>query len=174
MSEKVKKEHTEGMEERDSLKKIMFVCMGNICRSPLAEGVFRHQAREAGLLDQFEIASSGTGGWHVGNKPDRRMNAVAVKNGVSMEGQHAQQFEYSDLEYYDLILAMDKNNMAHIKSMDGGGRHTDKIKLFRSFDPEPGTMEVPDPYYGGPRGFDDVYEMVDRTSKELLDHLTSS
>lgn len=160
------------MKESDKLTKVMFVCMGNICRSPLAEGVFRHQAREAGVLDQFEIASSGTGGWHVGQRPDRRMNAVAEKNGVSMEGQYAQQFGFSDLDYYDVILAMDKDNLRNIQQLDAAGKHADKIGLFRSHDPEPGTMEVPDPYYGGPEGFDRVFEMVERTSKALLDELT--
>ena len=142
--------------------------MGNICRSPLAEGVFRHQAREAGVLDQFEIASSGTGGWHVGQPPDRRMNQVAVKNGVSMAGQRAQQFQYSDLEYYDLILTMDRDNLRNIQHLDSAQKWQDKIKLFRSYDPDPGDMQVPDPYYGGPQGFDNVFELVDRTSRELL------
>ncbi len=150
----------------------MFVCMGNICRSPLAEGVFRHLAREAGVLDEFDIASSGTGGWHAGQRPDSRMNQVALKNGVSMEGQYAQQFEFGDLDEYDLILVMDKDNLYNVKHMDAGNKHAEKIKLFRSFDPEPGNMEVPDPYYGGPRGFDDVYNMVDRTCRALLAHLT--
>ncbi len=157
----------------DSVKltRVMFVCMGNICRSPLAEGVFRHQAREAGVLDNFEIASSGTGGWHAGQRPDSRMNEVAIRNGVSMEGQYAQQFTYGDLDYYDIILAMDKDNLQHIKQMDGGDKHAAKIYLFRAFDPEPGDQQVPDPYYGGPRGFDQVFEMVDRTSRVLLDRL---
>ena len=161
------------MDGRDQLTKVMFVCMGNICRSPLAEGVFRHLAREAGLLDRFEIASSGTGGWHVGQKPDRRMNQVAIKNGVSMEGQFAQQFEMSDLGYYDIILAMDKDNLRNIQSLDAGNRHAGKIHLFREFDPEPGDMEVPDPYYGGARGFDNVFSIVDRTARVLLDRLSS-
>ncbi|MFK7848465.1 MAG: low molecular weight protein-tyrosine-phosphatase [Rhodothermales bacterium] len=159
------------MEKKDRLTRIMFVCMGNICRSPLAEGVFRHQAREAGVLDQFYIASSGTGGWHAGQRPDKRMDQVAQKNGVSMEGQYAQQFEYGDFDEYDLILVMDKDNLHNVKQMDPAGKHEAKVKLFRSFDPEPGDMQVPDPYYGGPRGFDDVYQMVDRTSGALLTHL---
>ena len=159
------------MNDRDQLTKVMFVCMGNICRSPLAEGVFRHLAREAGVLDSFEIASSGTGGWHVGQRPDRRMNQVALKNGVSMEGQFAQQFQMSDLSYYDIILAMDRDNMDNIKGLDAGNRHAGKIHLFREFDPDPGTMEVPDPYYGGSKGFDNVFEIVDRTARVLLDKL---
>ena len=152
----------------------MFVCMGNICRSPLAEGVFRHLAREAGELDNFEIASSGTGGWHVGQPPDGRMNQVAVKNGVSLEGQHAQQFEMSDLDYYDLILTMDRDNLRNVQSLDAGSRHAHKIRLFREFDPNPGDMQVPDPYYGGPKGFDNVYAMVDRTARALLERLSSA
>lgn len=148
----------------------MFVCMGNICRSPLAEGVFRHLAREAGVLHNFDIASSGTGGWHAGQRPDSRMNQVALKNGVSMEGQYAQQFEFGDLDEYDLILVMDKDNLHNVKHTDAGNKHAEKIQLFRAFDPEPGNMEVPDPYYGGPRGFDDVYNMVDRTCRALLSH----
>ncbi len=156
------------MNAKDSLIRIMFVCAGNICRSPLAEGVFRHVAREQGALDRFEIASSGTGGWHVGESPDRRMRKTASSHGVSLDGQRAQQFEAGDLEYYDLILAMDKNNLSHIRYMDARNRYGDKIKLFRSYDPEPGDEEVPDPYYGGAQGFEEVYRMVDRTVKEIL------
>ncbi len=162
------------MTEKDQLTRVMFVCMGNICRSPLAEGVFRHLAREAGVLNNFEIASSGTGGWHAGERPDRRMNQVAIKNGVSMEGQFAQQFQMSDLEYYDIILAMDKDNLRNVKSLDAGNKHAQKIHLFREFDPEPGDMQVPDPYYGGPRGFDNVFDIVDRTAKVLLERLSNA
>ncbi len=151
----------------------MFVCMGNICRSQLAEGVFRHMAREMGVLDRFDIASSGTGGWHVGERPDRRMSEVAAKNGISLEGQHAQQFENGDFDYYDLILVMDKGNLQSVQQLDPAGKWQKKIHMFRSFDPTPGDMEVPDPYYGGPKGFDNVFEMIDRTTRVLLDKIVN-
>ena len=153
------------------LTRIMFVCMGNICRSPLAEGVFRHVAKERGVYDHYDIASSGTGAWHVGEKPDRRMRETAKRHGVSLDGQRAQQFEFGDFEYYDLILAMDGNNESGIRSMDPGGRYAEKVHLFRSYDPNPGDMQVPDPYYGGTKGFENVYQMVDRTVRTLLDEL---
>ena len=153
------------------LTRIMFVCMGNICRSPLAEGVFRHIAKERGVYDHYEVASSGTGAWHVGEKPDRRMRETASRHGVSLDGQRAQQFEFGDLDYYDLILAMDGNNESGIRHMDPGRRYAEKVHLFRSYDPEPGDMQVPDPYYGGAKGFENVYQMVDRTVRALLDEL---
>ena len=151
--------------------RILFVCMGNICRSPLAEGVLRHLAREAGMLDRLEIASSGTGGWHVGQKPDRRMAQTAQNHGVDLDGQYAQQFEFGDLSYYDYIFAMDSDNLAHIKHLDAQNKYASKLALFRSHDPEPGDMQVPDPYYGGPQGFDSVYDIVERTCRRILEEV---
>ena len=162
---------TSRVEDNEERIRVMFVCMGNICRSPLAEGVLRHLARELGVLDRLDIASSGTGAWHVGQHPDRRMAQTARKHGVSLDGQRAQQFAYADLENYDYILAMDRDNLAHIRRMDRKGRHASKISLFRSFDPDPGDGDVPDPYYGGPEGFERVYQIVDRTCRRLLNHL---
>lgn len=159
------------MKDQDKLIRVMFVCMGNICRSPLAEGVFRHQAREAGVLDHFEIASSGTGAWHVGQKPDRRMNEVAEKNGVSMNGQYAQQFEFNDFEYYDHILTMDRDNLNNVLSLDKPRQYKDKVQLFREYDPYPENLEVPDPYYGGAQGFERVFDIVERTCRQFLSHL---
>ena len=156
------------MKENDKLVRIMFVCMGNICRSPLAEGVFRHLARESGKLDHLEIASSGTGAWHVGQPPDRRMSQTAGRHGVSLEGQTAQQFEFGDLSYYDYIYAMDRDNLDHIHHLDFQGKYSEKVALFRSMDPEPGDLQVPDPYYGGPQGFEHVFQIVERTCERLL------
>lgn len=153
------------------LTRVMFVCMGNICRSPLAEGVFRHVANEMGIFDHYEVASSGTGAWHVGQKPDRRMRETATRHGVSLDEQRAQQFEFGDLSYYDVILAMDSDNLHNIKHLDQHDKYTEKIKLFRSFDPEPGDLQVPDPYYGGDQGFETVYQIVERTVKELIAEL---
>lgn len=149
--------------------RILFVCLGNICRSPLAEGVFRHHVERAGLGSHFEIGSAGTGDWHAGDPPDRRMCAAARARGVDITGQRARQLVASDLQRHDLILAMDRENQRNIRAL-ANGRH-DHVVLFRSFDPEPEAGEVPDPYYGGEEGFAHVYEIVDRTSRALLEHL---
>ncbi|MBL7979080.1 MAG: low molecular weight phosphotyrosine protein phosphatase [Bacteroidetes Order II. Incertae sedis bacterium] len=155
--------------------RIVFVCLGNICRSPLAEGVFRHLVREAGLEERFEIASAGTGGWHVGEPPDRRMTKTAAQHGVDISKQRAQQFKARFLDQYDLILGMDRSNVENMLLIAGAGDELDadvqKVRLFRDFDPMPSNGEVPDPYYGGQKGFDEVYEMVLRTCKNLLSHL---
>ena len=151
--------------------KVMFVCMGNICRSPLAEGVFRHRAAERGVADYFEVASSGTGNWHVGQAPDRRMRSTAVAKGVSLDGQRAQQFHPDDLAYYDHVLTMDKDNLHDVLYLDDTGAYGSKVQLFRAFDPAPGDYQVPDPYYGGAHGFEQVFQIVDRTVVALLDQL---
>ena len=155
------------------LIRVMFVCMGNICRSPVAEGVFRHVATEMGVFDYYEVASSGTGAWHVGQKPDRRMREAAKRHGVSLEDQRAQQFEFGDLSYYDVILAMDSDNLSNIKHLDRQDIYAEKIKLFRSYDPEPGDLQVPDPYFGGEQGFEHVYQIVERTVRKLIEELES-
>ena len=149
----------------------MFVCMGNICRSPLAEGVFRQLVEDAGLEEQFEVASSGTGGWHVGQSPDRRMQQVARKNGVSLEGQRARQFHKEDLTHFDFVFAMDRDNLEDITDMAAQNPTTAQVHLFRNFDPDPGDGNVPDPYYGGARGFDLVFDIVSRTTQHILDSI---
>ena len=148
--------------------RVLFVCLGNICRSPLAEGVFRDKVEAAGLSDRIEIDSAGTGAWHAGEPPDRRMIATAKGHGVDIAQQRARQFVDTDLADYDHILAMDKSNLHDILYLDGGQDFGQRVTLFRQWDPEPGTYEVPDPYYGGPEGFEEVYRMVDRTSENLL------
>jgi len=151
--------------------RVLFVCLGNICRSPLAEGVFRKIVRERGLEDCFEIDSAGTGPWHVGEPPDRRMQATANKHGVSLEGIRGRQISVKDLETYDYIFVMDKHNLHDVLYLDPEGKWGHKVQLFRVFDPEPGDYQVPDPYYGGPQGFEHVYEVVERTAQALLDRL---
>jgi protein-tyrosine phosphatase len=155
----------------DKKIKILFVCLGNICRSPLAEGVFRHHVREAGLDGVIEIDSAGTGSWHVGSPPDERMQRTALRFGISLQDQKARQFLDRDLESYDQILVMDKDNLNDVLFLDRKDTFGHKVRLFREFDPEPGDYQVPDPYYGGERGFEEVYEMVDRASKALLNRL---
>lgn len=155
---------------------VLFVCLGNICRSPLAEGVFRHRVNEGGLRDRFEIDSAGTGGWHVGNPPDPRSRAVAEANGLSLDGQAARRVSPDDFDRFDWIVAMDRSNARDLEALRGEGdtplqRRRARIVLLRDFDPEPGDGQVPDPYYGGPGGFDDVYAMIDRSCAGLLEHL---
>jgi len=151
--------------------RILFVCLGNICRSPLAEGVFRFHVEQAGLAGRFAIGSAGTGGWHVGEPPDRRMCATARARGVDITHQRARQLRREDLLRHDLVLAMDRENLANVRRLARSEAELERIVLFRRFDPEPGDGEVPDPYYGGEEGFALVYDIVDRTSRALLAHL---
>ena len=149
----------------------MFVCLGNICRSPLAEGLFREKVRAAGLEDRFEIASSGTGDWHVGQPPDDRMTQTAAAQGLSIEQQRACQFAAEDLAGYDHIFVMDKSNLHDVLHLDRQEQHAGKVRLFREFDPEPGDYQVPDPYQGGRQGFENVYQIADRTTAVILQRL---
>lgn len=151
--------------------RILFVCLGNICRSPLAEGVFRHLISENGLHGRYEADSAGTGAWHVGDPPDRRSAEVARRNGISLEGR-ARQVGAEDFGEFDLLVAMDRENLRSLERLReaaGGGA---PVRLLREFDPEAGDdLEVPDPYYGGADGFDRVFEMVDRSCAALLAEL---
>lgn len=153
--------------------RILFVCMGNICRSPLAEGIFRSQVAEMQLSDRFEIDSAGTGSWHVGQAPNPRMQSVAEANGVSLRDQQARQFIEGDLEYFDHILAMDRDNLHDMLYFDRKNEYGQKVRLFREVDPDPENFQVPDPYYGGADGFVRVHEIVERTSASLLRKLVS-
>jgi len=150
--------------------RVLFVCLGNICRSPLAEGVFRRLVTERGLADKIEIDSAGTGGWHVGEPPDRRMRATAEGRGVSLHGISARRVEAGDLREFDYVFAMDRQNYRDLMSFSGA-HPTAKVSLFRSFDPEPDSQDVPDPYYGGADGFEHVFDIVHRTCEAILDHI---
>jgi protein-tyrosine phosphatase len=149
----------------------MFVCLGNICRSPLAAAVFKEQAERAGLGENFEIHSSGTDHWHVGQHADARMRQTAQQMGCSLEAHRARQFRADDLAEYDHIFVMDKSNLHDVLFLDRSDEYAGKVRLFREFDPDPGDYQVPDPYYGGAEGFKDVYEIVDRTANMLLHRL---
>lgn len=147
---------------------VLFVCLGNICRSPLAEGIFLHLLREEDLEDAFHVDSAGTGSWHVGEPADARAREVAERNGISLPSR-ARQVSASDLEEFAWVVAMDRSNLEALKALQaehGGGA---RLALLRDFDPDPGDGEVPDPYFGGPRGFETVYEMVLRSSRGLLE-----
>ncbi|MEM1023625.1 MAG: low molecular weight protein-tyrosine-phosphatase [Myxococcota bacterium] len=146
--------------------KILFVCLGNICRSPTAEGVFREQLARHRLADSFQVDSAGTGAWHAGEPPDRRMRTAAKKKGYVLDGQ-ARQVKIDDFRRFDLILAMDGSNYEDLRRLqpeDG----TARLQKFRDFDPEAPGDDTPDPYYGGPAGFDEVVEICERTSLEIL------
>jgi protein-tyrosine phosphatase len=146
--------------------RVLFVCLGNICRSPLAEGVFLHLVREAGLAHRFEVDSAGTGDWHVGEWPDARSIAVARKHGVELPSR-ARQVTPADLDAFDHVLAMDRENLRDLERMARRGARA-RTRLLRAHDPVGGDDDVPDPYYGGPSGFDLVYEMVHRSCAALL------
>jgi protein-tyrosine phosphatase len=150
---------------------VLFVCLGNICRSPLAEGVFRHLARERGIEDELRIESAGTGAWHVGEPPDPRSIEVARGRGVSLDGQCARQVRPSDLIEFDYVVAMDRQNLRELERLRDEHGGDAVVLLLREHDPEPGD-EVPDPYFGGPDGFDRVYDMIHRAAAALLDELT--
>jgi len=150
--------------------KIIFVCTGNICRSPLAEAAFGHLLREADLSSRFQVDSAGTDEWEVGKQADPRMRRVAAGHGIEID-HVARQLTRADIAEYDLLLAMDMMNYRNMRSL--AGALAGKIKLYREYDPQGGpSAEVPDPYYGGAEGFEHVYRIVERTSKELLAALT--
>jgi protein-tyrosine phosphatase len=149
---------------------VLFVCLGNICRSPLAEGVFRHLVSEAGLEDDFEIDSAGTGAWHVGERPDHRSIAVAARHGVDLPGR-ARQVTRDDLTHFDRVVAMDHENLRALEGMGGGSNGQGRIHLLRDYDPEGTGGDVPDPYYGGTDGFEVVYQMVRRSCERLMEEL---
>jgi len=152
---------------------ICFVCLGNICRSPLAEGVFQTLINQQGLENQIIIHSAGTGGWHVGASPDARMLATARKKGVQLTSR-AQQIEAGDIRRFDLVLAMDRSNLESMEYLCSPEMAAKKLRLFRSFDPEAdGDLDVPDPYYGRDDGFEHVFQIVHRTCPPILDYVKS-
>ena len=151
--------------------RLLFVCMGNICRSPTAEGVMRHLLREQGLEDEVQIDSAGTGGWHVGAPPDERATEAARRRGIALDGA-ARQVRPSDFEDYDLLLAADRENVRHLRAIAPDDEARAKVRLLREFDPEShGDLDVPDPYYGGPDGFEDVLDLVEAACRGLLDEV---
>jgi protein-tyrosine phosphatase len=148
--------------------RICFVCLGNIVRSPLAENVFRSLAEEAGAAGRFEVASAGTSGWHLDEPPDARMRKVAASRGLTYTGR-AQRFTRQDFERFDLILAMDKDNREDLLGMAPNAAAKAKVRLLREFDPHGGPNHpVPDPYYGGITGFEEVYQIIERSCRGLL------
>jgi protein-tyrosine phosphatase len=152
-------------------KSICFVCAGNIVRSPLAQHLFTRFVRQSGLEEKYQIGSGGTGGWHVGESPDSRMRRVAARKGLVYDGK-ARQFVHADFKHYDLILAMDTENRDFLKHLAKNEEERSKVRLMREFDPDGGpNASVPDPYYGGIEGFEEVYMILERSTRGLLENL---
>ena len=148
--------------------RIVFVCLGNICRSPIGEGVMRHLVAQAGLANRIEIDSAGTAGYHEGEPPDSRARAAGKRRGIPVGGC-ARQFTARDFERFDYVLAMDASNLSELERLRRSQKSGAKPVLLRSFDPEsPAGASVPDPYYGGPEGFDEVLELCLRACEPLL------
>ena len=154
------------------VKKILFVCLGNICRSPAAEGIFKQKIKERNLENFFEVDSAGTGSWHVGNLPDRRMRATALSRGIELTSR-SRQIEENDLYKFDHILVMDKDNLDAVKSLtkDYMNSVNSKIKLILTYSKKSQLDEVPDPYYGGQNGFEKVLDLLNDAIDELIDSL---
>jgi protein-tyrosine phosphatase len=161
--------------------RLLFVCLGNICRSPTAEGVMRSLVEREGLSNCIQLESAGTGGWHVGSAPDERATAAALARGVELQGR-ARQVRPQDFEDFDLLLAMDGENLRELRRLAPGEKQRAKVHLLREFDParEPalgadasagGELDVPDPYYGGAGGFDEVFELVQAACEGLLEQI---
>jgi len=153
----------------DNRKSVLFVCMGNICRSPTAEGVFRHFVEKEGLTSEIDIDSAGTHAYHVNEPADRRANAAAERRGYSLDGIRARRVDAADFERFDYIVAMDRDNLSVLQSQSDE-EHQEKIRLFLEFTSAT-EDEVPDPYYGGSAGFERVLDLVEDASRGLLETL---
>ena len=154
------------------VKKILFVCLGNICRSPAAEGIFKKKIKDRELENLFVVDSAGTGGWHVGNLADQRMREAALSRGIELTSR-SRKIDHNDLYEFDHILVMDKDNLNAVKSLikDNTYPINSKIKLILSYSKKSQLDEVPDPYYGGQNGFENVLDLLDDAIDELIDSL---
>ena len=155
--------------------RVLFVCLGNICRSPTAEAVMRDLLRREGLDGEIAVDSAGTGSWHVGEPPDARSAQAARRRGIVMEGA-ARQVAEGDFDAWDLLLAMDRENHRDLLALARDDDDRAKVRLLREYDPQAvasGDLDVPDPYFGGPRGFEDVLDLVERACRGLLADLRS-
>lgn len=153
------------------MRKILFVCLGNICRSPLAEGLMLEKIANLGVEDQFKIDSCGTADYHIGELPDERTRENALQNGLELK-HRARQFDPSDFKRFDHILVMDSANKMKIIGQATSEEHLQKVQLMRDFEQEISLqgVDVPDPYYGGNEGFQNVYDILDRCTENLLSY----
>jgi low molecular weight protein-tyrosine phosphatase len=153
--------------------RVLFVCLGNICRSPTAEGVMRGLLAQAGLADAIDVESAGTGSWHVGSRPDARAAAVASARGMPLDGR-ARQVGPEDFRRFDLLVAMDGENRRELLRLAHGEQEREKVRLLREFDPASvasGDLDVPDPYYGAAGGFEEVFELVRTACEGLIEQV---
>lgn len=151
--------------------RLCFVCLGNICRSPTAAAVMCHLAAEAGLGERIEVESAGTSGWHTGDRPDARSAAEARRRGITLENA-ASRFVAGDFARFDLVLAMDRDNLEDLLALSRDPAERGKVRLLRSFVPGlSGDLAVPDPYFGGDRGFEAVFDLIELACAHLLEHV---
>ncbi|HTY66259.1 MAG TPA: low molecular weight protein-tyrosine-phosphatase [Alphaproteobacteria bacterium] len=150
-----------------AVTRVLFVCTGNICRSPTAEGVFRAFVARAGLADRIEVDSAGTHGYHIGEPPDARAIAHAKRRGYDLSALRARRVAPADFERFDLVLACDRGHHGLLRRLAGKAQHG-RIAMFLDYAPELGIEEIPDPYYGDPRDFEHVLDIVERASQGLL------
>ncbi len=149
--------------------KVLFVCLGNICRSPTAEGVFRHVVKQADLADKIHTDSAGTHAYHIGKPPDSRAQQTARNRGIEVGDLRGRKIEADDFSRFDYVLAMDHSNHADLQQLAAG--NTDKLHMFLQFAENFDEQEVPDPYYGGDQGFEHVFDLVEDASNGLLAHI---
>jgi len=150
---------------------VLFVCLGNICRSPLAEGIFKRKVEDAGLKELITIDSAGTSGWHINDLPDRRSSDIARRNGITLD-HYGRQISLKDFDQFDYIVAMDGDNyddIIRLKEKHDNGKA--EILIMREFDDQQSGSDIPDPYYGGPNGFQLVYNLLDESLSNFLDKI---
>ncbi|MCW9047904.1 MAG: low molecular weight phosphotyrosine protein phosphatase [Gammaproteobacteria bacterium] len=148
---------------------VLFVCMGNICRSPTAEGYFRHIVEEAGLTDKIKIDSAGTHAYHIGSPPDQRAQAAATKRGIDLSSLRGRKVQSSDFKNFDYVLGMDHSNHSDLQEVAGG--KAENLFMFLEFAKNFSETEVPDPYYGGDQGFEHVLDLIEDASIGLLNEI---